>query len=358
MRFLEGLSQVIAALVGILGATGYILVLGAVVLWIRLGEANFAKAVPLSLASREELIVIGAQALAVWFVLAIALVALAARTAENEILTRRDVFFDVFLGLLATVTALAAIHGSKPVVVALIAFFAVIVAVWVFLDALLVKPPLPAVAAAVLPATVGALLPLAVSQLSEDKNGVGTTVAAWATFLAVLLGLPGLRAQRASMANESAAIGELELRREGLLATAGNEGSASLLGEHSQILAELRAKLRAATGRFWLRGTALVLGGLLLLGGIAVASQFEKKHLFREAKVTLVSGRCLVGTYLARNKEQVVIGDQRGGDGPNRLLVLPAGDIKELQVKDPVGRGVRVGVVGCSKSPTPTAGTK
>jgi hypothetical protein len=62
------------------------------VLWIRLREAHFPKEVPLSIASREELLVMGAQTLAVWLLLTVALLSLAGWLLTATGVSRRVVF--------------------------------------------------------------------------------------------------------------------------------------------------------------------------------------------------------------------------------------------------------------------------
>jgi len=85
---LQLLGQAIAAVVAVLGATGYIIALGAVVLWVRLGKAGFPREVPLATVSKQELLVLGAQALAVWVVLGLVLLLLAARLLNTPGMVR------------------------------------------------------------------------------------------------------------------------------------------------------------------------------------------------------------------------------------------------------------------------------
>src|SRR5262245_58219156 len=96
---LQLIGQVFAALVAVLGATGYIIALGAVVLWVRRGEAGFPRDVPLSTVSKQELLVLGAQALAVWVVLALVLLMLAARLLNTPGMKTSDILVDLVWGL-------------------------------------------------------------------------------------------------------------------------------------------------------------------------------------------------------------------------------------------------------------------
>jgi hypothetical protein len=338
MRLLEGISQIIAILVGILGAAGYVLVLGAVVLWIRLDQAHFGKALPLSVASREELIVIGAQALAVWLALALLLLAFASRIAEGEVLTRDDVVFLVLMGVAASILTTVAIHFPHDWRLAVIGVYVLAAVVWSALGVFGERPPTGAVGALVLSIGVGVGIPVVLAVLSDSESAhLGTMAVVWATFVLVLLVLPVLQSERASINSGAAAVSALELRREESLAKAG-ESSAPMSAMDTRLLATLRAELASARTRFLMRSIAAVTVGLLLLGGTAVATQYERKHLFREATVTLANGECVSGTYITRNKEQIVVGDRPGG----RLLVLPADGTKRLEVKDPSGEGVAV----------------
>src|SRR3954453_22353753 len=113
MPAIQALSQIVAALAAAIGATGYIILLGAAVLWIRLRQGFFPKEVPISFASREELLVMGAQALAVWVVLAIALIALSSRLLGDDTLQVRHLLADLALGFGVTVVTLTAVEGAS-----------------------------------------------------------------------------------------------------------------------------------------------------------------------------------------------------------------------------------------------------
>jgi hypothetical protein len=341
VKAIEAASNVIAAIVAVLGATGYIILLGAVILWVRLREAGFSKEVPLSFASREELLVIGAQALAVWLVLALALAALSARLAGGNGLTRRDVAANLILGLGVTGATLAMIEGREPWVIIPVAALAALSLLWFVGWGLTIRPPAASWIAAILPAGLGIVLPLFVSWIG-DSELTGTVLTAWVAFALVLVCVPALKSQRDEIAANDAAVSHLELDREHQ--TAGHPGVPPPTPTATHLLATLQANLRAARARLWIRGAGVLSVGLLLLGSIAVASQFEKKHLFREAVVSLKSGRCLKGTYVARNKDHVVIGDQRGTKDEksevNRVLIVPTADVVEVQLNDPAELGV------------------
>jgi len=370
VQALQVFGQLISALVAALGATGYVLVLGAIVLWIRLREGEFPKEVPLSFASREELLVLGAQALAVWLVLAVALVALAARLMTAQGLSRRDMVADVVLGVSVTAATQATIDGAELWITVPIVILLGLSIVMVGEGALVIRPPLATWIAPLLAAAIGVLLPLAVDRLG-DEQGPGTRLAAWAAFLAVILCLPSLRAQRLRIAANAAAVNRLEMERADLVPTGntppvpGAAPAPPRLQEVNRLLATLREHLAAARRRFWLRGTGVGIAALFLLGGIAIASQFEKQHLFRAAVVSLNTGRCVSATYLSRNNDNIVLGDQRRykpdkqgkllikrdkKDRPpeNKVVVVPTSEVLEVQVKDPTAAGVPMTTAVCS----------
>ncbi len=361
MRALQVFGQLVSALVAVLGATGYILVLGAIVLWIRLGEAGFSKEVPLSFASREEMLVLGAQALAVWLVLALALVALAARLMTTRALSRRDTVVDVALGVSVSIATQAAIDRTAIEVTLAVGLVPLAAITWVLIGALRIRPPAAVWIAPLLAAGVGVMLPLTVDQLG-DVRGPGTVLTAWAAFIVVLLSLPSLRAQRRQIAANAAAINRLEMERADIADPPAGAvvPDPAPLAAINPLLAALRDRLATDNRRFWLRGVSVGLAGLLMLGGIAVASQFEKKHLFRTAFVSLNTGRCVKATYISRNKENVVLGDQQRfehNDGvfkldeddepirrdpapPNQVVAVPVSEVLEIQVRDPTDEGV------------------
>jgi hypothetical protein len=355
--------------VAVLGATGYVILLGAVVLWVRLHEAHFPREVPISSASREELLVMGAQALAVWIVLLLVMLLMAVWLLTTESVSRWEVLAGLALGLMVTIAVLAAIEQPRWYVIAAASLVIVGPAVVIWAGVRL-WPPFVHWVAGLYPSVVGIALPLLVKSLAEEEHPTGTVLSAWIAFLVVLAFLPGLLILRRQMGADAAAITQLEMEREELApdATPPTPGSRQRrLWTVNRLLASLRENHRTAKTRLWARGAAVTAIGLLLLGGVGVASQFEKEKLFRRALVSLNTGRCVTGTYLARNKDNVVLGDQRrfrrnkkmelvekktpkGKRKPqNRVVVVPAAEVLELQVSNPTEVGVRIRKKHCRK---------
>ncbi len=370
MAALQAAGQLISALVAVLGATGYVILLGAVVLWVRLNEAHFPREVPIASASREELLVIGGQALAVWIVLAAVLLLMAVWLLTTESVSREEVLAGLALGLMATIAVLAMIEEPEWYVTVAAAAVIVVGPFLVAVRGFLLRPPFVHWVAGLFPTVIGVLLPLLVNTLADEEHPTRTVLSAWTAFLVVLAFVPGILVLRRQMGADSAAITQLEMEREELApgATPSTLGTRNRrLWTVNRLLASLRQNHRSDRTRLWARGVAVTLAGLLLLGGVGVASQFEKEHLFRRALVSLNTGRCVSGTYLSRNKDNVVLGDQklfrRNEDGElvrkkipreqrkrgphNRVIVVPAAEVLELQVSNPTEVGVRIKTRPC-----------
>jgi Collagen triple helix repeat (20 copies) len=358
MQPVQIFAQLVSAVVAVLGAAGYLFALGAVVLWVRLREAKFSREVPISFASREELIVTGAQALAIWLILALALTLLTARLlATSREIDRGDLVFDLVFGLSASIATLAAIGGERWWVITPVALLLVLAIGQVLLSALALRPPRAVVMAALVPCAVGIGLPITIAWVGDDDVAI-TVLTAWGVFAAVLLCVLPLRAQRERLSSTTAVLNGLELEREAS-STGDPAGSPARSRTETSLLATLRERRQSARTRLWLRAVAVGALGLLVLGGVAVGSQYDKKHLFREAVVSLDGGQCVKATYLARNKEQVVLGDQRrfvqGPNGkikdtkePNKVVVYPTSKVLELQVRDPARKGIQLTTPTCS----------
>jgi Collagen triple helix repeat (20 copies) len=362
MQAMQVLSQVVAALVAAVGATGYIILLGAAVLWVRLHEGFFPKEVPISYASREELLVMGAQALAVWVVLAIALTVLASRLVASETVTNSDMAADIAFGFSVSVVALAWIEGAETWTIWVGVAFAAVAAVIVVVAAFSIRPPVVAWVAALVPAAVGIAMPVCIHLLDDTKT-TPTVLTAWATFAVVLIWFPTMRAQRQRIAANTAAISSLELEHPELRP----QSEIAVPKTVARLAAAIRAQLRQARVRLWLRAALVGLAGLLTLGIIAVASQFDRLNMFQGAVASLKDGRCLEGTYLARNNDQLVLGDQQRLElagkqaeddawAKNRVIVIPAAQVLDLQVTNPVGVGLPLTTRKCGdlKSPPPS----
>jgi collagen triple helix repeat protein len=336
---LQLIGQAIAAVVAVLGATGYIIALGAVVLWARLGQAGFPREPALSTASRQELLVLGAEALAVWVALALVLLLLAARLLNTPGMRTQDVVADLIWGLLVSLGTLAAIDSDSLTLTVLIAAALALGVCRVVANAVWLRPPLPVWATPLLSASIGAALPFIVRGLGGEGSPTITVLAAWAAFILVLLLLRQLMAMRERLLATEAAAAQL--------GTDGREPPPELATD-AQLGQALRQRVHALRRGFWTRAVGICLLALLLLGGIAVASQFDKKRLFRSALVSLNTGRCVLGTYVTRGDGRVVLGDQvRHGTSPNKVVVIPDSEILELQVRNPTAVGVQLARVDC-----------
>jgi hypothetical protein len=363
---MQTFAQIIAALVAFLGATGYVIVLGAMVLWWRLREAGFSRAVPISFAGREELLVLGGQALAVWAVLLVDLLALvaiavSARGPNRSIAVAGNVLGVGISGVVLVV--LSDVRWEWAVALAVIAGLSVVATVVAGVRA---RPPWVSWAAALVPAVVGLSLPVVLQMLAEGGAPVATTLAAWVVFLTALIWAPAFAGLRARLATDGAAVERLELDRADVQPAAGAAGAprnAAELRTINAVLAALRQRLSSTRTRMWLRAIGIGAAGLVVLGGIAVGSQIDRTRLFRSAAVTLKSKSCLTGTYIARNKDALVLGDQRIWAGPdgakvedahNRVLVVRADELMDVQVGDPAAKGVPMAPATCG---TPAPGT-
>lgn len=373
---LQVVGQAIAAVVAVLGATGYIIALGAVVLWVRLGEAGFPREVPLSTASKQELLVQGAEALAVWIALAMVLLMLAARLLTTPGMRTEDIVASLVWGLLVSIGVLAAIDTNSAVVRILIGLALAAGVVRICLNALWLRPPIAAWAMALMSVAIGALLPFLVRWLGGAQSPAVTVLSAWAAFILVLVLLRRLTVTRTALLTTNLVAGQLQRTLEPNRPTRPIDPSTSILQARStdeRLLQALRARARVLRTSLWLRSVGVGLIALLLLGGVAVASQFDRESLFRSALVSLNTGRCVRGTYLAHGNDRVVLGDQelfitgskglprifrhdhfkkkrrhgRLGAPQNKVVVIPDNEILELQVLNPTAVGVPLETIGC-----------
>lgn len=316
MKAVELAEKVIGVLAALLGLAGYVLVVGAAVLWLRLDQADLPPEVPVALASREELIVLGAKAVAVWLALTAAFVGLGAWIVTGDPERRRFGYGEAGLALTVTVSTLLAIGTDHT---ELLPFPAIAAAVAI-IGALLVWPSLEAVGAALLPAIVGTVLALALAAM--DGNDAATAVGATAIFVVLLLATPYLQDSRSRQGANQAALARLE--REGRGKQPNLAALVAALEEQSN---------PRPTGLVWIERIAIVTITLLLVGAAAVASQLDRKENFNQAMVSLANGDCLVGTYVTRGTDQLVIAEPDLQESKDvRLTALPTKEILEVQI--------------------------
>lgn len=340
-------TKVLAALAALLGLAGYVLVLGATILWFRLDQAGLPHEVPISIAQREELIAIGAQAVAIWLLLVVVLGGLAAWIVNGDPERRRFGLGEASLAITITVSAVLALDSSAPGLVALPCFVVLVVAG----GAWFMWPSTETVVAAILPAVVGLGLAFALAAV----HGNGFAQAAGATFIfgALLLVAPTLQRWRARQEANRAAIDQIGVRAQVLGAGAGEDDP----------VAEALARGGAA-GRsgavLWIRRIALGLVSLLILGVVTVASQVERDENFHEALVGLANGDCVVGTYIVRGSDQIVLARPSLAEGSEvnkerdpqpRITAIPTKEVLELQVYGKPEEGVELARdIGCLDS--------
>src|SRR5262249_35021949 len=146
----------------------------------------------------------------------------------------------------------------------------------------------------------------------------------------------------------------------------------SLLAEptRTRLLHSLSQRARALRTGFWLRSAGVAALPLILLGALAVGSQFDRERAVGSALHPLDAGRRVPRSCLARATRGVVGGDQelyegkkgrlrfssghpkrvrrkKGAPGPpqNQILVIPDSEVLELQVRNPTVVGVPLRVV-------------
>jgi hypothetical protein len=90
----------------------------------------------------------------------------------------------------------------------------------------------------------------------------------------------------------------------------------------------------------WIQRIALGAIALLAIGVISVGSQVDPRHAFHRALVSLTDGDCIVGSYVARGNDQVVLAqpesapdDGRGEWEPKpRIAIFSTDEVREVQI--------------------------
>jgi len=332
-------SKVLAVLAALLGLAGYVLVLGATILWFRLDEVGLPHEVPVSLAGRQELIAIGAQAVAVWLLLVVVLGGLVAWIVTGDPERRHFERREAALALAVTVSAVLALDSPAPEFVALpclVAFGTAVGAWWKW-------PSTDAVTAAVLPLVVGLGLAFALDRI--HGNGLAEVAGATFIFGALLLLAPSLQRWRARQEANRAAIAQINVKEQVSQEAVGKDSPEE--DKENPLVKALEPQRRAerhSSAVLWTRRIAIGLVVLLVLGVIAVASQVERDENFHSALVSLANGDCVVGTYVVRGSEQIVLAqpslereEQEEEEGNEevpqpRITTIPTKEILEVQV--------------------------
>lgn len=323
MKALDLATKVVGVLAAVLGTAGYVLVLGAAILWVRLQGVDLPPEVPVSLASRGELIALGAQAVAVWLLLLLVLGGLAAWIVTGDPGRRRFGYAEASLALTVTVSTLLAFEGDRwwTIIPAAIAVAYTCYGVWCY------WPSLDTVTAVMLPIAAGAGLGLLL-ELFNNRSGFATAAGAAAIFATLMLLTPKLQQWRVRQEANRKALAQIEVE--------GWKGS-----EENDPLKLLTAALRQGPDQrrspavLWIRRIAFASLALLALGIVSVASQLDHDKNFHKALVSLVNGDCIEGTYVVRGSDQIVIGDPNLLDsepGDSRIATIPVSQVLDVQV--------------------------
>lgn len=286
---LELISKVVAALGAVLGLAGYVLLIGAAIMWLRLHEAGLPPGVPVSLAGQEELIVIGAQAVAIWVALLTVFGGLAAWIVTGDPAERRFGYFEAGLALTMALSVLFALDSSHN----WLYVFPGLAVLTILIGALVIWPSLNVVVGTLVPVAFAVGLGFALHFLAPG-NEVVTSAGAVVIFGALVLLTPLLQRWRARQEATALAVARL---------------SAEPDTQSKPLVAALEDKPaeHRPAAVLWAERAALAALFFLVLGVIAVTSQVDKQEDFHRALVSLTNGDCLEGSYVTRGKDQLVI---------------------------------------------------
>jgi hypothetical protein len=356
------LSRLLAGLAAALGAAGYVYLLGATVLWLRLHNADLPTEVPLSIATRSELIVIGAQALVVWLVLAVLLALVLASVLRSDWPGPAATIANATMGIAIAFSVFVAVDQDKPALLlpALVAALIACVAAAVF------APPGIRLTHTILWSAAGAASGFSISEL-VDSEEFGSLAAAWGATIALLVIAIALRGQWRRREDSAAALAALEQRvaaidkeidtcvkadpKDPRLPRLRQQRGA-LESTASQVRRKFGIPVVASARPVWLwwRWAALIVFGLVVLGGIAVATQLDESKDFEKAVVALDNNTCVQGTYIARDENRLVLAEQPDTEGSEdvRVAVIPAAKVVEVQVGRPLGEPAALEPVKCA----------
>jgi hypothetical protein len=318
-------TKIAAALAAVLGLVGYVLVLGAAVLWLQLRQEGLPRVVPVSIAAHEELMVVGAQALAMWVVLLAVLGGLATWIASGDPERRRFGYWDALFALaisLATVFAFDASSDWKWWLAAMPLGTALVLVV----VAICYWPSRDTVAAALIPIGFAVGLGAALAFLGNG-NEVASSAGAVVIFGTLVILAPTLQRWRTGTKNTQTAISRIEQEERGRLVEALKTDTVD----------------DTPVAIVWIKRIALGVSVLLVLGVIAVTSQVEKHDDFHKAVVELKNGQCATGDYVTASDDKVVLAQPRFKKADNekeeeddedetRLALIPTDEILEVQL--------------------------
>jgi hypothetical protein len=328
VKALDLATKAVGVLAAILGTTGYVLVIGAAILWLRLEGVDLPPEVPVSVASRGELIAIGAQAVTVWLVLLLALGGLAAWIVTGDPTSRRFGYPEASLALTVTVSTLFAFESDYWWTIAPAAFAIAYTCygVWCY------WPSLDAVTALMLPLAAGVALGLMLGLLN-NRSGFATGAGAASIFAVLMLLTPKLQRWRVRQEANRRAMAHIEAEN--------RAGPDDALEPLAVALRQGPAQRRSPI-ILWAGRIAVAALALLALGIVSVASQLDHDKNFHKVLISLTNGDCIEGTYVARGSDQVAIGDPNlldrrpTDDGPSqtdaRIATIPTSQVLDVQV--------------------------
>jgi hypothetical protein len=317
-------TKIAAALAAVFGLVGYVLVLGAAVLWLQLHQEGLPPVVPVSIAAHEQLMVLGAQALAMWIVLLAVLGGLAAWIASGDPDRRHFGYPDALFALAISLAMLFALDASPSWKRWLVAM-PLLDAIVLVLVAVGFWPSRDTVAAALIPAGFAVGLGAALSFLGNG-NEVASSAGAVVIFGTLVVLAPTLQRWRTGSRNARAAISRIDQeKRGGLLQALESDKSDG-----------------TPTAIAWIKRLGLGLAVLLFLGAIAVTSQVERHDDFHKAVVELKGGTCATGNYVTTSDDKLVLAQplysdlnsekEEEEDEETRLTMIPTDEIIEVQL--------------------------
>jgi hypothetical protein len=319
-------TKIIGALAALLGLAGYVLVVGAAVLWLRLDHVHLPTSVVIASAAREELIAIGAQAIAVWIAFVSVLVLLAAWIANGR-KRRRFGYLEAGLALTLTLATLFAEDSQAPGLIA-IPMLAALVAIGA---AVVLRRPFETVATVAIPTLLAIGLGYALANVGLI-NDLAASIGATLIFGSLVLLTPLLQGGVTGREANRRALEQLKV------IDVEEKGPDRNLRPVATALAGAESRLPALTR---LEQVGVVLLALIVLGVIAVTSQINREKDFHRVLLSLTNGDCVNGTFITRGNEQIVIGQPgKSEDDPEgRISLIPASEVLETQVYGNPGEG-------------------
>lgn len=323
-------AKVIAAVTALLGLAGYVLVVGAAVLWLRLDHVHLPTSPVIASAAHEELVAIGAQAVAVWIAFAAVLGLLAAWIASGDPKRRPFGYREASLALTLTLATLFAEDSPAPELAAIPALAALLAIAGVAWR----RRTVETVATVAIPTLLALGLGFALANVGLI-NDVAASIGAILIFGLLVFLTPRLQGGVVGSQANRGALEQLKIRG------AGEEEPDRDLKPVAAALAGAETGLPSLSR---LTQVGAVLLALLVLGVIAVTSQVNQEKDFHRVLLSLSNGDCVKGTFIARGSEEIVIGQpgKSEEDPEGRISLIPASEVLEMQVYGTPGEGPKL----------------